>query len=222
MNGDTGGVNLNVRGICKVSTLAIALNGGGTVTTHSVCAQEIGITVSTSSDHHSIGAEANQLTCAEILGDDTTSATINDDHILHLITSVELHLTSLNLTAQRAIGTQQQLLTGLTFGVECTAYLSTTERTVGQHTAILTSKGNTLSDALVDNVIADLCQTINVGLTSTVVTTLHSIIEQAIDRVTIVLIALGSVDTTLGSDRVSTTGRVLNAQVDHIEAHLAE
>ena len=36
MNGDTGGVNLNVRRICKVSTLAIALNSGGTVTTHSV------------------------------------------------------------------------------------------------------------------------------------------------------------------------------------------
>ncbi len=30
------------------------------------------------------------------------------------------------------------------------------------------------------------------------------------------------VDTTLSSDRVSATGRILNTQVDHIETHLTE
>ena len=100
MNGDTGGVNLNVRGICKISTLTIALNSGCTVTTHSVGRKEIGVTITTSSDDYGVGTEANQLTCAEIFGDDTTSTTINDHHIFHLITGIELHLTSLNLTAQ--------------------------------------------------------------------------------------------------------------------------
>ena len=100
MNGDTGGVNLNVRRICKVSTLTIALNGCRTVTTHSVCREEISVTITTSSNHHSVSAETLQLTSNKVLGNNTTSATINDDHILHLITGVELHLTSLYLARE--------------------------------------------------------------------------------------------------------------------------
>ena len=53
--------------------------------------------------------------------------------------------------------------------LQCFAEHLTTERTVGQHAAILTSKGNTLSHALVDDIVRNLCQTINVGLTSTIV-----------------------------------------------------
>ena len=127
MNGDTGGVNLNIRGISHEGTLTIALDGSCAVATHSVGREEVGVTISASSDNYCIGAEANQLTCAEILGDDTTGTTINDYHVFHLITGVELYLASVNLTAQRAIGTQQQLLTCLTLSIECTAYLSTTE-----------------------------------------------------------------------------------------------
>ena len=222
MNGNTGGVNLNVRGICEVCTLTIALDSSCTVTTHSIGREEVGVTITTSSNHYGIGAETLQLTSNEVLGNDTTSTTVNDDYILHLVTGIELHLASLYLTAQRAIGTQQQLLTGLTLSIECTAYLSTTERTVSQHATILTGKGNTLSHALVDDVVRHLSQAIDVSLASTIVTTLHGVVEQTIDRVTIVLIALGGIDTTLGSDRVSTTGRVLNAQVDDVEAHLTQ
>ena len=36
MNGDTSGVNLNVRRICEISTLTIALNGSCTVAAHSI------------------------------------------------------------------------------------------------------------------------------------------------------------------------------------------
>ena len=100
MNGDTSGVNLNVRWICKVSTLTIALNSGCTVTSHCIGREEVGVTITTSSDNYGIGAKTNQLTCAEILGDDTTSATINNDHILHLVASIEFHLASLHLTRE--------------------------------------------------------------------------------------------------------------------------
>ena len=100
MNGDTGGVNLNVRRICKVSTLAIALHSSGTVTTHSVGREEIGISVSTSSDNHSIGAETLQLTGYEVLGDDTTGTSVDDDHVFHLVAGVELYLSGIDLTAQ--------------------------------------------------------------------------------------------------------------------------
>ena len=115
MNGDTGGVNLNVRRISKVSTLAIALNGSRAVTAHSIGREEIGITITTSSDNHSVCREALQLASNEVLGDDTTGTTVNDHHIFHLIASIEFHLTSLHLTAQRAIGSEQQLLTRLLY-----------------------------------------------------------------------------------------------------------
>ena len=88
MNGNTGGVNLNIRRVSKVSTLTIALNGSGTVTSHSVGRKEVGITISTSSDNYGIGAETLQFTGNEVLGDDTTSETINDTRLfvtLHTI-----------------------------------------------------------------------------------------------------------------------------------------
>ena len=127
MNRDTGGVNLYIRRICKICTLTIALNSCCTVTTHSVGRKEVGVTITTSSNNYGVGAEANQLTCAEILGDDTTGTTVNNHYIFHLITGIKLYLTGLYLTAQRTVGAQQQLLTGLTLSVEGTTYLSTTE-----------------------------------------------------------------------------------------------
>ena len=100
MNGDTGGVNLNIRGVSKVSTLTIALNSSGTVTTHSVCREEVSVTITTSSDNNCVSREALQLTSAEVLGNDTASTAINDDYILHFVTGIELYLTSVYLTAQ--------------------------------------------------------------------------------------------------------------------------
>ena len=222
MDGDTGGVNLHVRGVSKHCTLAVALNGSGAVAAHGVGREEIGVAITAGSDDNGIGREALQLARRQVLGNDTTGAAVDDDHVFHLIAGEELHLAGLHLSTQRRVGTEQQLLTGLTLGVERTANLSATERTVGKHTAVLTGEGNALSDALVDNIVADLCQTVDISLAGTIVTTLHRVVEQAVDGVTIVLIALGGVDTTLSGDRVRTTGRVLNAEIIHVEAHLSE
>ena len=50
----------------------------------------------------------------------------------------------------------------------------------------------------------------------------HCVVEQTVNRVAVVLIVLGSVDTALSSDRVSAARRVLYAEVQHVEAHLAQ
>ena len=114
------------------------------------------------------------------------------------------------------------MLTCLTFSIESTRYLSTTERTVVKQTTIFASERNTLSYTLVDDSIRNFSKTINVSLTSTIVTTFDSIIEKTIDRVTIILIVFSSIHTTLRSNRVSTTWRVLDTEVKHIEAHFAK
>ena len=163
-----------------------------------------------------------QLTCCKILSDDAACATIDNDELFHLITGQELHLSLFHLTAQRRVGTEQQLLARLSLGVECTAYLGTAERAVGQHAAILACEGYTLCHALVDDIVRHLSQTIDVGLAGTIVAALHGVVEQTIDRVSVVLIAFCCIDTTLCSDGVCASGRVLNAEVDHVEAHLGE
>ena len=56
---------------------------------------------------------------------------------------------------------------------------------------------------LVDDIVAYLSQAVDIGLAGTVVTTLHGVIEQTIDRVAVVLIVLCCVDTALCSDGVS-------------------
>ncbi len=222
VDGDTGGVNLYVGRIGKDGTLAVALYGSGAVATHRVGRKEVGITVTARSNDDGIGREAVQLACDEVLGNDATGATVDDDEVFHLITGEELHLSSLYLTAQRRVGTEQQLLTCLSLGIEGTAHLCSTEGTVRQHAAILAGKGYALGHTLVDDVVRNLCQTVYVSLTSTVVATLHGVVEEAVDGVAVVLIVLGCIDTTLCSDGVCTTGGVLDAEVEHIKAHLTE
>ena len=113
-------MDLYVARIGEVSTLAIALNGSCTVAAHRVGREEVSVTITTGSDDHGIGREALQLAAHQVLGDDTTCVAIDNHHILHLITGVEFHLTLMHLTAQRRVGTQEELLSGLSLGVEGT------------------------------------------------------------------------------------------------------
>ena len=113
-------------------------------------------------------------------------------------------------------------MTCLTFSVESTGNLSTTERAVGEETAVFASERHALSDALVDNIVRHFGEAIHVGFASAIVATFHSVVEEAIDRVAVVLVVFGSVDTTLRSDRVSAARRVLDAEVKHVEAHLSQ
>ena len=89
MYGDTCRVNLYVARICEVSTLTIALDSSCTVATHSVCRKEVCVAITASSDYYSVSRETLELTCNKVLGDDTTSTTVNDNYVLHLVTSVE-------------------------------------------------------------------------------------------------------------------------------------
>ena len=66
--------------------------------------------------------EANVYRLAEV-----SNAIIDQYYVQHFITSVQLHITTLNFAAQCRISTQKELLTGLAAGIECTGYLSTTE-----------------------------------------------------------------------------------------------
>ena len=204
VNRNTSWVNLHVSRVCKVSALAIASHSSRAVASHCVGAEEVGVAVTAGGDNHSVSSKAFEFAGNQVLGNDTASATVNHHHVVHFVAVVALHLAHLNLAVERAVGTEQKLLTGLTLSVECARYLSTTKRAVGKSAAIFASERHTLSHALVDDVVRHFGKTIYVGFASTIVATLHCVVEQTVNRVAVVLIVLGCINTTLCSNRVST------------------
>ena len=192
------------------------------VATHSVCRKEISIAITTRCQDNAVCGKAFDCASNEVASDDTASAAVNHHNVEHLIASVELNSAFVHLTHQRGVCTQEELLAGLTFGVESTAHLHTTKRAVSQCAAVFASERNTLCHTLVDDACTYFSQTINISFASAIVATFHSVIEQAVNRVAVVLIVLCCIDTALCCNRVCTAGRILYAEVFHFEAHFAE
>ena len=227
MLGDAGRVNLRVAGVSEISAVAIHLHSGGAVGCHGVGGEEEGVAITAGSDYYSVSEEALDAASNEVASDDTACAllavlVLNHDDIKHLVAVVHLHLALAYLAAECGVCAEEELLTGLTFGIECTADLCATERAVVKQSAVFASERYALRYALVDDVVADLRETIDVRLTSAVVATLDGVVVETIDGVAVVLIVLGCVDTTLCGDGVRTAGRVLDAEVEYVEAHLCE
>ena len=82
-------------------------------------------------------------------------------------------------------------------GIEGTADLYTSERTVGKISAVFPGKGNALGNALVDYGSTYLGKTVDIGLTAAVIASLDGIVEKPVNRVIVILIVLGSVYTSL-------------------------
>ena len=159
-----------------------------------------------------MGSETLDLAGNEVTGDDTAGLTVDDHELQHLMTGIGFDCTLCDLTVQGSVGSKEELLSGLTSGVECTAYLSTAEGAVVEQSAVIACKRNSLSHALVDNQIAYLCKPVDIGLTAAVVASLDGVVEETVHRVVVILIVLGCVDTSLSRNRVRTAGRVADAE----------
>jgi len=120
VNGDTSRVNLYVSGVGKPGSFTVAGHGSGTVASHCIGREEVCVAITAGSDNHSVSGKTFQLTCYEILGDDTAGTSVDDDNVFHFITRVQFHRTHVYLTAQCGVSSQQQLLSCLSFGIECT------------------------------------------------------------------------------------------------------
>jgi len=118
------------------------------------------------------------------------------------VTGEHLHSARRDLTLQRLVGADQQLLTRLATSVEGALHLHTTEGTGIEQTAVFTGERNALGDALVDDVARNAGQPVDVGFAGAIVATLDRVVEQPVDRVVVVLVVLRCVDTTLGGNRV--------------------
>ena len=220
--GDTRRVDLREAGVGETGTLAVALECGRTVRGHGVRREEEYVAVTARGEYDGVCAVALDLARHEVAGDNAACLTVLDDQVEHLVAGVALHRPCGDLLVQGCICAQQQLLSGLAAGVEGTRYLRAAERTVGQQTAVLTGEGNALGDALVDDQVRDLGQTVDVGLAGAVVAALDRIVEEPVYGVVVVLVVLGCIDTALRCDRVCAAGGILDAEHLDVVAQLAE
>ena len=127
-----------------------------------------------------------------------------------------------DLTLERLVGADQELLAGLATRVERTGHLHTTEGAVVEEAAVLAGEGNALRDALVDDVGADLGEAVDVILTGAVVAALDRVVEETVDGVVVVAVVLRGVDTTLRGDGVRAAGGVLVEEHIDVVAHFAQ
>ncbi|CAB4971507.1 unannotated protein [freshwater metagenome] len=129
---------------------------------HGVGRQVEGVAVTAGAKQCGVTRPAADVAGDEIASDDASGNAVFGDDIEKLSLGVEFHIAKRDLLHEGLVGAEQKLLTGLATGVERTADLRTTERTVIEKTAVFTSKGNALCHALIDDVDADLGKTVNV------------------------------------------------------------
>jgi hypothetical protein len=127
-----------------------------------------------------------------------------------------------DLSAQRLIGAEQQLLTGLATGVEGAGDLRTSKRSIVEQAAVLTREGHALRHALINDVDAHFRQAIDICLTRTEVSALDRVMEKTVDAVTVIAIILGRIDAPLRSNAVRPPGAVLKAEAMDVVSLLAK
>ena len=146
--------------------------------------------------------EPFKFTGHEITGYDTLSLAVYDNQVKHFVTRITGYRSGCDLAVEGCISSEKKLLAGLSPGIEGSADLYTSERTVGKVSAVFTGERNTLGNTLVDDSGAHFCQTIDIGLTTAIVSSLDGIIEKTVNSVVVILVILGSIYTSLSCNRV--------------------
>ena len=220
--GDARGVDLREAGVAEVGALAVRAPDGGRVAAHRVGGQEEHVAVAAGRQDHRVGDEGLELAGGHVAGDDAARLALVDDEFDHLVTRVLGDGPGRDLTLQRLVGADQELLAGLATGVEGTRHLHATEGAVVEEAAVLAGEGDALRDALVDDVGADLGEAVDVVLAGAVVAALDRVVEETVDGVVVVAVVLRGVDTTLRGNGVRAAGGVLVEEAVDVVSHFAE
>ena len=94
---------------------------------------------------------AADLAGDQVAGDDAAGAAVDDDQVEHLVRGCISTVPARDLTLERLVGAEQQLLTGLAAGVEGPGDLRTAERAGVEQAAVLAGERDALRHALVDD-----------------------------------------------------------------------
>ncbi len=102
MHGDAGGVNLGEGEVGQICAFLECLDGGGTVATHSIGAQEECTAIATGGEHHSVGGIAFDFAGDEVAYDDAACASVDDHDVEHLAAVERADGALLDLAVERA------------------------------------------------------------------------------------------------------------------------
>ena len=219
---DAGRVDLRVAGICHVGASPVGLPSCGHIGPHRIGAQKEHISIPPAAQHNGMGSMAFNFACNKVPGNDSPRLSVHLDHVHQFVTVVHGHFSLGNLTAQGTVGTQQQLLARLALGIKSPAHLDPAKRPVVQQSAVISCKRHALCHALVNDIRADFGKAVHVCFPAPVVASLDGIIEQAVHRVTVVLVVFGSVDAPLGRNGVGTPRAVLKTESLDVVAHFSQ
>ena len=219
---DAGRVDLGVAGIGEVGAAAGGSPGGGDVAAHRVGRKEEHVAVAAGGENHGVGRVGLDLAADHVADDDAFGVAVNEDDIEHLGPREHFHAALVNLFLQRLVAADEELLPGLAAGVESAGDLGAAERAVVEQAAVFAGEGDALGDALVDDVHRDFGEAVDIGLAGAEVTAFDGVVEEAADRVAVVLVVLRGVDAALGGDRVGAARAVLVAEALHLIAEFGQ
>ena len=165
---------------------------------------------------------AFDFTRDQVARNDSSCFAINFDKVEHLMTTVHFDFTTTDLPIHRRISSEQQLLTGLSFGIKGARNEYPTKQAVVEQSPIIPGKGNALGYTLVNDIGRYFCKAIYVGFSRTIITPFDGIVKQAVNRVAITLVIFSGVYSPLCRNRVCTTWRILKAKRLNIIAQLGK
>ncbi len=221
-NGDAGGVNLRETRISKESAPLVGAPNGGGVAAFGVGGEIEDVAVTTGGQDDGIAHVNFDFAVVERASDDAASLAVDDDEIEHVHAGIHFDGTQTDLTFEGLIGAEKKLLAGLAAGVEGAGDLRAAKGTIVEETAVLTGEGDALSDALVDDVDADLRETVDVGFAGAEVAAFDGVVEEAENAVAVIVIVLGGIDATLRGDGVCAARAVLIAEALDVVAEFPE
>ena len=137
---------------------------------------------------------------------------IHRDQLQQIAAGEQRHPSKLHLSHQGLISPVEQLLTGLSPGVEGATHKGSSEAAGRQAAAVFPGEGHSLGDALVDDAAADFCQPPATGFPRPEIATSQRVSEEPMDAVAIDSHGSSGIDTALGSDRMGTPGAVVISQ----------
>ena len=127
-----------------------------------------------------------------------------------------------DLSAERLISSEQQLLTRRSARIKSTRDLRSSERAVGQHSPVLPGKGHPLGHTLVDDVDADFRQPIDVCFPGAKITAFDGVLKKPPHRIPVILVILRRIDPSLRGNGVCSPGTVLKTEGFHPVAELRQ
>ena len=218
---DTRWMNLRVAGICEQGTFSSASPRGRDVGAFCHRRKIIDVAVTAGRQNHGVSCVGFELPRCEVANHDAARQAIDDHQFQHFATREEFDLAGGDLSHHRLIGTQQQLLSGLAAAIKCSRNLSPTEGAVRQGSTVLACERNTLSHALIDDVVRHLSETMHVGFAGSIIATFERVVKQTPDTVAVVLVIFSGIDSALSRDAVGSARAVLKAERFDVVAQFA-